>query len=203
MSIEETAVPALFIGGNQNVRLAAARKIAGPIHPADELLLLQPPSGSRGGFSLAQIREVLRISQLSPFGTRRLIYLETDFLSALAQQTLLKFLEEGALHNVTVLGSSTGQQILPTLRSRCHIHVFPPVTIALQETDPLEQEIGEAVTRGRKLLSQALTSSDRQLLRQAVSLLSIVTTVQQMKESALPSRIVADYLRIASGVRQD
>ncbi len=79
------------------------------------------------------IREVSRRLALQPYAARYRIAILPDFdlVAPLAQDALLKTLEEPAAYAVLILLASAGEAVLPTIRSRSQLIPLRPAPIAL------------------------------------------------------------------------
>ena len=90
---------------------------------------LMLPAGDDGApLRIDAIREVTRLLSLKPFAARRRIAILDDFdqVAPLAQDALLKTLEEPAPYATLILLASATERVLPTIRSRAqHIPLRP------------------------------------------------------------------------------
>ncbi len=100
----------------------ACRAIDSRNHP--DLIL----AGAEAQLKIDEIRNVLRLLALKPYSARyRVAIIEDIQLAApLAQDALLKTLEEPASHAVLILLATSTERVLPTIRSRAqHIPLRP------------------------------------------------------------------------------
>ncbi len=97
----------------------------------------------RGSIKIEQIRQLQRDLQFHPFEGRYKIAIidHSDRMLAAAQNSLLKTLEEPPSQSILILLTSNLSALLPTIRSRCQILPFHPLS---QETlrDVLIQKFG-------------------------------------------------------------
>lgn len=89
------------------------------------------------------IREVVQFLQTTPLegGWRVVLIEEADCLGRKSSNALLKSLEEPPSRTLLILCASQEQQVLPTLRSRCHRIVFKKLT-----DDEVRQVLRECYT---------------------------------------------------------
>lgn len=147
----------------------ACRRIARGIHP-DVFFITPEESGST---KTAQVRDAVDHAAFRPFEGRRrvVVFDEADTLVAHAQNALLKTLEEPPPASVFVLVSSRLDQLLPTVRSRCPLVRFGPLTaeeIALVLTRDhgySAAEAAAAASQARGSVGFALASSAGELVR--------------------------------------
>lgn len=87
---------------------------------------------------IEQIRELTSGSQLKPFEARTKVFIvrNCEDLTPEAANALLKTLEEPAQNSLLILTSAFVQNILDTVKSRCHLIQFFPLT-----QDKLEAEL--------------------------------------------------------------
>lgn len=94
-------------------------------HP--DLHLVQPADGAIG---IDRVRELQRELSLKPFEAERKVAVvdEADALTDAAQNSLLKTLEEPPGETVLIMVAANPNALLPTVRSRCSILRFQPVS---------------------------------------------------------------------------
>jgi DNA polymerase-3 subunit delta' len=98
----------------------------------------------------------------TPFvGKRKVaVIVDADFLNAEGANSLLKTLEEPPSDSVIILiGTSTTKQ-LPTIRSRCQIVRFAPLSPEILSPILVEQKIVSSLEEGQSLASRAEGSLD-------------------------------------------
>ena len=104
------------------------KRIARGVHA--DVLVIEP--GESGSIKLDQVREAIDRSAYRPFeGRRRLVVFdEADAMIDVAQEALLKTLEEPPPASVFVLITSRPDVLLATVRSRCQRLRFGPLSAA-------------------------------------------------------------------------
>ena len=105
----------------------ACRKIAGKIHPDVHWVEKEEDKETIG---IDQIRDLIRQSQLRPYEGRRKIFIikNAEDLTAESGNSLLKTLEEPVATSFLILTTSVVEKLLDTVRSRCHVMVFPALS---------------------------------------------------------------------------
>ncbi|MCE5197260.1 MAG: DNA polymerase III subunit delta' [Negativicutes bacterium] len=108
----------------------SCRKLQKGSHP--DWFTLQPLEG-KSGISIEQIRQLQPLMAHRPYeGRRRVVVIDPiDKLEAPAANALLKLLEEPAADNLLILISHQPESILPTVRSRCQMIRFLPLSEAI------------------------------------------------------------------------
>ena len=103
----------------------ACRAIEGRSHP--DLIV----AGADAPLKIDEIRNVLRLLALKPYSARYRIAIFDDFhlVAPLAQDALLKTLEEPAAHAIVILLASSVERVLPTIRSRAQHTPLRPIAV--------------------------------------------------------------------------
>lgn len=104
------------------------RRIPRGMHP--DVTLIEP--GDTGSIKIEPVREEIRKTGYKPFeGKRRVVVFDdADALTSDAQDALLKTLEEPPAGSVLLLVTAQPHLLLPTVRSRCPVVRFGPLTPA-------------------------------------------------------------------------
>ena len=107
------------------------RKIA-----ASEHLDVQTISRDGAFIKVDQMREMSREAQFRPFEGRRRVYIldDADRLNEKAANSILKTLEEPPDTSLILLVTSKPYALIETIRSRCQMLNFAPLTVAELET---------------------------------------------------------------------
>lgn len=194
-------MPLIIIGGDMQTRIGRARALAGDVLPIDQHLLTAPSSSKMNRqFSIREIRDLLAQLSLHPVGQKRLVYLEADLLSPLIQQLLLKLLEETPEYTLVVLGTTHGNWLLSTLRSRCIIMTIPIQAEPIGDTQPSDevaQKIALLLQTTRASLATAAIQHQKHRLTSAVTSLKMLLKAQKLMRSSLPTKLVNDFLHFA------
>ncbi|MCL2680629.1 MAG: DNA polymerase III subunit delta' [Coriobacteriia bacterium] len=97
-------------------------------HPDFQIL---EPAGA-GGYLVEQIRELNYRAQLAPATAQRKIFVirDVDLFNSSAANAFLKTLEEPTDSTIFILLSSSQEAVLATIRSRCQIYRFRPLSPA-------------------------------------------------------------------------
>ncbi|MHB1845656.1 MAG: DNA polymerase III subunit delta', partial [Deltaproteobacteria bacterium] len=136
------------------------------------------PAADTGGASreirVQQIRELCAALQLRPaLGERKVaLVLGAERMNAVAQNALLKTLEEPPSQTILILVSVGDQAILPTIRSRCLRVGFGPLPVEIlarqleaEGSPPAEAKLRASLSRGDGGLARELDA--RELARRA------------------------------------
>ncbi len=88
-----------------------------------------------------EIREVTRLLALKPYAARYriAILVEFDQVASLAQDALLKTLEEPADHAILIVVASSAERVLPTIRSRAQMIPLRPAPLGLIKSALVER----------------------------------------------------------------
>jgi len=108
-------------------------------HP--DLLEIVPEEAGKA-IKVDQVRQVTEFSSLSSFsnGYKVIVICPAESMNKASANSLLKTLEEPSAQTILLLVSSSPQQLLPTVRSRCQ-QVFFPAPSSTQATTWLQDEI--------------------------------------------------------------
>jgi DNA polymerase-3 subunit delta' len=105
---------------------AVCRKIEAGDHI--DVRVIQP----EGAFTkVGQIRQLVEEANYRPFESKKRVFIlePADTMNEQAANALLKTLEEPPETSLLVLITGKLHALLPTIRSRCQIHTFTPLTI--------------------------------------------------------------------------
>jgi DNA polymerase-3 subunit delta' len=107
---------------------AACRKIESGTHPDVVTVSVEDEATQ---IKIAQIRQLLGILDLQPLEGRSKVFIidPADLLNAEAANALLKGLEEPPENSLFVLITVNVHELLRTVRSRCQIYNFTPLTM--------------------------------------------------------------------------
>lgn len=105
---------------------SACRKIDEGAHM--DVMLVEP----EGTFiKIDQVRQLIQEAYYRPFEGRQRVFIldPADALNESAANALLKALEEPPATSLMILLTSRLHALLPTIRSRCQVHTFTPLTV--------------------------------------------------------------------------
>lgn len=130
-------------------------KVSRGIHP--DLTVVTPPEGKRE-IVAEQARALRADAYIRPNEGDRKVYIidPAEAMNPVAQNALLKVLEDGPAYTAFLLLSAQPGQLLETIRSRCETLTLPPEE---EEQDP------EISRRGEELAKLLLTGSEWDLAR--------------------------------------
>ncbi|MPM23353.1 hypothetical protein SDC9_69824 [bioreactor metagenome] len=135
-----------------------------------DFLMIQPLEGKQS-ISIDQVRQLPSILYRKPQeGQKRIVVIDSlDDMEVIAQNALLKLLEEPPQDNVLILLARQIQQILPTIQSRCQPVRFRPLTTkevatVLSRQFPEKKYPEAAFVLARGSVSEALNIADNQQL---------------------------------------
>lgn len=160
----------LFGGVEQREQLAARIERSG--HP--DLLRVEPEDGV---LKVEQVRELPRFLSFAPLEAARRVVLIEDahLMNAQAANALLKALEEPPVHSMFVLSCPDASLLLSTIRSRCQILRFFPLSGAellqhLKERLPSfsEEEYRDAAAWSGGSVARAMRYLEDEALRSRV-----------------------------------
>jgi DNA polymerase-3 subunit delta' len=142
---------------------AACKRIARGVHA--DVLVIEP--GESGSIKVEQVREAIDRAAYRPFeGRRRLVIVDpADALVDVAQEALLKTLEEPPPASVFVLITSRPDVLLPTVRSRCQRLRFGPLSagevadVLIREHDVAPADAHAAAAAADGSVGRALAGS--------------------------------------------
>lgn len=102
-------------------------------------------AGADSPLKIDEIRNVLRLLALKPYSARHRIAIFDDFqlVAPLAQDALLKTLEEPAPHAIVILLATSAERVLPTIRSRAQHIPLRPAPVALIERELIRRGCDE------------------------------------------------------------
>jgi DNA polymerase III subunit delta' len=107
---------------------SSCRKIESGTHPDVMAITLEEDASQ---IKIAQVRQLLSMLELQPLEGRNKIFIidPTDALNAEAANALLKGLEEPPENSYFFLITVNVQELLFTVRSRCQVYNFTPLTL--------------------------------------------------------------------------
>ena len=125
------------VGGRPCGECRACRAIS---HRGDpDLIVAQGENGAP--LKIDAIREVARLLALKPYSARYRIAIFEDFdlVAPLAQDALLKTLEEPAAQAILIVLANSAERVLPTIRSRAQAIPLRPAPLELIRTALIER----------------------------------------------------------------
>jgi DNA polymerase III gamma/tau subunit len=119
----------LFVGASGTGKTSTARIIAKELgcKPPRDLIEINAADAT-GVDMIRTIRETINYRPLSGKGNRCWIIDEAALLSTQAQSAALKILEETPDHAYIILCTTDPQKLLPTIKNRCSLLTFKPVS---------------------------------------------------------------------------
>jgi DNA polymerase-3 subunit delta' len=122
---------------------------------------------------IAQIRQVLQMLDLRPFEGRSKVFIidPANAMNAAAANALLKGLEEPPENSYFILLATNLHELMLTVRSRCQIYPFTPVTLDEIRSAPGAMAVDELVlrwSRGSVGLIKALNAATLKQQREVV-----------------------------------
>lgn len=194
-------------------------KVAGGNHPDIRLFRT-----TRTTIGIETIRQLTREARFRPFqGTCRVFIVDqAEKMTREAANSILKTLEEPPETSRIVLTSAFPQQILPTIRSRCQLFVFRPLTrkqlksylekrFEAEEAEQRAAFAGGSIGRALRLdLERTLQDRDRilALLRQWLSKASFAQLFECCEDEPMRRDLksrdrVREYLEILRHLGED
>jgi DNA polymerase-3 subunit delta' len=107
---------------------ASCRKIGSGTHPDVMTITLEDEAAQ---IKIAQVRQLLGMLELQPLEGRNKVFIidPADLLNAEAANALLKGLEEPPENSFFILITVNVHELLLTVRSRCQVYNFTPLTL--------------------------------------------------------------------------
>lgn len=141
-------------------RCLPCEKVEKGIHP--DVALLSPAEGKRE-IVADQARALRSDAYIRPNEGKRKVYVidPADAMNSVAQNALLKVLEDGPEYTAFLLLTGQPGQLLGTIRSRCETITLPPEE---------EQQDPELKNRGNQLAQLLLTGSEWELAQSLTEL---------------------------------
>lgn len=179
-------------------------KVEKGIHP--DVITLSPAAGKRE-IVADQARDLRSDAYIRPNEGERKVYVidPAESMNPVAQNALLKILEDGPAYTAFLLLTAQPGQLLETIRSRCETLTLPPED---EETDP------ELVRQGGELARLLLTGSEWEVARgltalelekkKSGQLLDILQAAEPFAAAELTrSRRAASVLRVLKSCRDN
>jgi DNA polymerase-3 subunit delta' len=172
---------------------ATCRRIARLVHPA--VVVIEP--GDSGSIKIEPVRDAISQAQYRPFeGRRRVVIIDdADALVPAAQNALLKTLEEPPSASVFVLVTAIPDMLLPTVRSRCPMLRFGPLS-AGEVATILQRDHDYSETDARAVAADAGGSVKRALQSATSDLADARADAQRLLEQT--ARLTDPVKRIDS-----
>jgi DNA polymerase III subunit delta' len=199
---------------------SSCRKINAGVHP-DVATISLADDATR--IKIDQIRHMLGLLQLQPLEGRNKIFIidPADLLNAEAANALLKGLEEPPENSFLILITVNVHELLLTVRSRCQVYHFTPLTLDQVRQHGITDELAVRWSQGSigraRSLEIARVKSEREILldflgtvlqakeEQFQDLLAVSSELGRAKQDfedrmAILSVILADLIYIREGV---
>ena len=105
---------------------SSCRRVASGNHP-DALVI---DSGEDESIKIVKVRELIHRTQLRPYEGRKKIFIihDVEKMTLEGSNALLKTLEEPTTDTLMILTTSSPENVLATVKSRCHAIYFPPAS---------------------------------------------------------------------------
>jgi DNA polymerase III subunit delta' len=200
----------------------SCRKIDSSVHPDVQLITVEEDATQ---IKIAQIRQLLTMLELQPLEGRNKVFIidPAELLNAEAANALLKGLEEPPENSFFILITVNVHEMLMTVRSRCQIYHFTPLTLDEIRrhgiTDELtirwsQGSIGRArgldiarLKKEREIMMDFLETVVRAKEEQFHDLLGVSAEIGRAKQDyesrlAVLAVLIADVLYITEGAPQ-
>jgi DNA polymerase III subunit delta' len=158
---------------------AACRKIESGVHPDVTVISVEDEATQ---IKIAQIRHVLGMLDLQPLEGRNKVFIidPADLLNAEAANALLKGLEEPPENSFFILITVNVHELLLTVRSRCQVYNFTPLTLDEIRQHGVANELAVRWSQGS--IGRARSLDMAQLTRERETVLEFLETVINAKE---------------------
>lgn len=176
---------------------AACQRISRGVHP--DVVLVEP--GDSGTIKVEQVRDVIERAGYRPFEGRRrvVVFNDADRLVPAAQNALLKTLEEPPPASVFLLITARPDTLLPTVRSRCPVLRFGPlsddeVAGALVAAGKSEREARAVAALADGSIGQALASASEELVDARSAAVRVLTKASVAPDPRRRLEVAKDLL---------
>jgi DNA polymerase-3 subunit delta' len=151
-------------------------------HVHTDVITIEP--GESGTIKIEQVRDAIGHTAFRPFeGRRRVVIVDdADAMVAAAQNALLKTLEEPPPGSVFILISAMADSLLPTVRSRCSLLRFGPLTAA--DIVAVLMRRGYSAADARTAALEADGSVARALESRSIDLVEVRAAARRLLERA-------------------
>ena len=158
---------------------SSCRKINSGVHPDVRSISVENEATQ---IKIAQIRDVLHMLELQPFEGRNKVFIidPADWLNAEAANALLKGLEEPPENTFFILIAINVHELPLTVRSRCQIYQFAPLTLAEMRQHGITDELVLRWSRGS--IGRARSLDIAQLKRERQMVLNLLEDSVDAKE---------------------
>src|SRR3989442_7029051 len=146
---------------------SSCRKIDSGTHP-DVMTLSVEEEASQ--IKIAQVRQLLEMLDFQPFEGRNKVFIidPADLLNAEAANALLKGLEEPPANTYFILITVNVQELLLTVRSRCQVYNFTPLTLSEIRQHGITDELVIRWSQGSIGRARRLDMADLKMDREVV-----------------------------------
>src|SRR6185369_8286366 len=167
---------------------SSCRKIDAGTHPDIMTISLEEEASQ---IKIGQIRQVLGLLQLQPLEGRNKVFIidPADLLNAEAANALLKALEEPPENSFFILITVNVHELLVTVRSRCQVYNFTPLTLDEIRKHGITDELAVRWSRGS--IGRARSIDMAQLKSEREIVLDFLETVVSAKEEQFQDLIAA------------